>query len=337
MGVAVMLAGNTKGPTSGSGWPRPGELPAGRSPGRATPTPSRAPPARTGAPGLRGAGGCRRQRRAVGAPFDHEVVAGRQEGLGLRLLARSTRPTASDTIWNQIDFFSLPERRRRRGDPRRAPGGAQPAVRALRDPRPLRHHPPLSNHGELPGDGSPRPRCLAGHGAPSLSALRAGSAARPATGSATSPHHLGDAFVEEGRRLHAESETCARSSDRIAKEGSARRWVRPIAAATAVRRGDRIVGDAPRRDGGRGAAAADAGPDQPVVAGAAALGGDRGAAAHHRRGRPDDGDPAAAHAAAGGGGAGGGQQRGGDAVAARAAAGAAAGCCRRRWPSTSSS
>ncbi len=43
----------------------------------------------------------------VGAPFDHEVVAGRPEALGLRLLP--VDPTdASDTIWNQIDFFSLP-------------------------------------------------------------------------------------------------------------------------------------------------------------------------------------------------------------------------------------
>jgi hypothetical protein len=43
----------------------------------------------------------------VGAPFDHEVVAGATGRLGLRLLPRD--PTApTDTIWNGIDFFALP-------------------------------------------------------------------------------------------------------------------------------------------------------------------------------------------------------------------------------------
>jgi hypothetical protein len=43
----------------------------------------------------------------IGAPFDHQVVAGRPETLGLRLLPGD--PTdAGDTIWNQIDFQALP-------------------------------------------------------------------------------------------------------------------------------------------------------------------------------------------------------------------------------------
>jgi len=43
----------------------------------------------------------------IGAPFDHEVKAGSAETLMLRLLP-SDPTDGADTIWNQIDFFTLP-------------------------------------------------------------------------------------------------------------------------------------------------------------------------------------------------------------------------------------
>jgi hypothetical protein len=107
MGAAVMLAGKYQGANFGFRVAEAGELPAGdplightfvfegaaSKDGRSVPFTALVDVDPTAT--------------LIGAPFDHQVVAGQAETLGLRLLPRN--PTdPDDTIWNQIDFFALP-------------------------------------------------------------------------------------------------------------------------------------------------------------------------------------------------------------------------------------
>jgi hypothetical protein len=110
MGVAVMLAGRYDGANFGFRAARAEELPAGDLLAEHT---------------FALEGTASRDGRSVrftalldldptatvvGAPFQHEVVPGRTPRLGLRLLPAAPHADSTDasTIWNQIDFFSLP-------------------------------------------------------------------------------------------------------------------------------------------------------------------------------------------------------------------------------------